>query len=275
MSNRRVQSALLAMALGLWGGAMAFAQAPAATVEDLMREAQLVFRGTVVRPGAANLMVIKAGEDTAVVRVDELIHVPGKLEIYAGQEVTVKLRQPGSMKAGDTAVFFTRSWLYGEHLAVVEVGRTAPGAAVAAQVAAARRKLADEDLRHRLDGAALVVAGRVVATRPAVFPDKRGDKGKGTEHDPQWQEAVIAVDRVLKGSIQGTAGESRAVILYPGSDDVLWFRTPKPQVGWDGVWILERSPLVEGSLVLPRAESFLSRQSLVMIEGMVEGMVKP
>jgi hypothetical protein len=46
-------------------------------------------------------------------------------------------------------------------------------------------------------------------------------------------------------------------------------------VGWDGVWILERSPLVEGSLVLPRAESFLSRQSLVMIEGMVEGMVKP
>jgi hypothetical protein len=271
MSSRRSQSALLAMALGLWGGAVAFAQAPAATVEGLMREAQLVFRGTVVRPGAANLMVIKAGEDTAVVRVDELIHVPGKLEIYAGQEVTVKLRQPGSVKAGDTAVFFTRSWLYGEHLAVVEVGRTAPGAAVASQVAAARRKMADEDLRHRLEGAALVVAGRVVATRPAVFPDKRGDKGRDTEHDPQWQEAVIAVDRVLKGQL----GESRAVVLYPGSDDILWFRTPKPQVGWDGVWILEPSPLVEGSLILPKAESFLSRQSLAKIEAMVEGMVKP
>jgi hypothetical protein len=266
MSNRRAQSVLLAMVFGLWGGAVAFAQAPAATVEDLMREAQLVFRGTVVRPGAANLMVIKAGQDTAVVRVDELLHVPDKLEIYAGQEVTLKLRQPGSMKAGDTAVFFTRSWLYGEHLAVVEVGRTAPGAGVAAQVAAARRTLADEDLRHRLDGAALVVAGRVVATRPAVFPDRRGDKGKGTEHDPQWQEAVIAVDRVVKGQL----AESRAVILYPGSDDVLWRRTPKPQVGWDGVWILERSPLVEGSLVLPKAESFLSRQSLTMIERMVK-----
>jgi hypothetical protein len=106
----------------------------------------------------------------------------------------------------------------------------------------------------------------VVATRPAVFPDKRGDKGKGTEHDPQWREAVIAVDRMVKGR----SAESRVTVLYPGSDDVLWRRSPKPQVGWDGVWLLERSPLVEGALILPAATSFLSRESLAAVAGMVK-----
>jgi len=262
MLSTRIHGALLAAALGLWSGTVALAQPTAAAVEKLTRASQLIFRGTVERPGAVNLAILKGGEDTAVVRIDEVLHVPGLLEVFRGQEVTLKLSQPGSFKAGDAAVFFTRSWLYGENLALVEVGHTAPGAEVTSQVVAVHRKMANEALQQRLDGAALVVAGRVIETRPSSYVDRR----RGSEHDPVWQEAVIAVDRVVKGDPRA----ARVVLLYPGSIDTSWHGALKPQPGQDGVWLLEPSPDVAGMYIAPRAWNLIGRENLAVVEGMVK-----
>jgi hypothetical protein len=230
MPSRKIHRALLAAALGLWSGAIAVAQTPAAVperVEALTQESQFIFRGTVVRPGAANVAAVQAGPETAVVRVDEVVDGPRFLLGFTGLEVTVKLASPGSVTKGEQAVFFTRGWLYGESLAVVELGRMSPGSEK--KVAAARLRIADRELQTRLDGAVLVVAGRVIETRPAAV------KARGGEHDPLWREAVIAVDRVLKGAAAG-----QVVLLYPASRDRLWAGAPKPEAGWDGVWLLER-----------------------------------
>lgn len=265
MLSIRIHGALLVAALGLWSAAVALAQpAPvmSPTVETLTRTSQLIFQGTVEQPGAVNLAILKGGQDTAVVRIDEVIHVPGLLEVFRGQEVTLKLSVPGSVKAGDQAVFFTRSWLYGENLALVEVGRTAPGTAVASQVAAAHRKMADEAVRQRLGDAVLVVAGRVVATRPSEIAERR----EGTEHDPVWQEAVIAIDRVLKGDPR----TDRVVLLYPGSNDTSWHGALKPQTGQDGVWFLEPSPAAAGMYIVRTPASLMARQDLALVEGMVK-----
>jgi hypothetical protein len=241
--NRTVSMrGLLTAVLGLGLCAAAFGQA-ASGPEGLTRAAQFIFRGTVQKVGAANLDVVQADSSTAVVRVDEVLKATASLGDFTGHEITVKLAQPGDATAGEQAVFFTNGWLYGSTLAVVEVGRLHGDAALLrGQVAAAVRQADDETLRGRLAGAALVVAGRVVETHPAVVA---GEPGEGSEHDPQWWEAVVQVDTVFKGKPAG----QRVTFLYPTSEDVAWFEAPKPRVGWDGIWLLYRDQLPE--LALP------------------------
>jgi hypothetical protein len=255
--------ALLAAVLGLCAGA-AFAQPP--TVEALTRRADLVFRGTVQRAGAANLSAVTPGGDTAVVRIEELLKAPDDVKDFVGREVTVKLLVPDSAKTGEQAVFFTHTWLYGESLGVIEVGRVRAGTpGLRSQVAAAGQQVHAEEVRQHIESAELVVTGRVVETRPA------GITVPVSEHAPVWWEAVIRVDSVIKG----TAGE-RVVILYPKSMDVAWYRTPKPEVGWDGVWLLQRPQEEElrarpGAYTAPEPWNVMSRDDV----GLVRKLVRP
>jgi hypothetical protein len=228
ISRGIVRAALLAAVLGL-SAAVVSAQPPEG-VESLTRASELVFRGTVQRVGAANLKAVTPGEDTAVVRIDAILKGAGDVKDFVGREVTVKLRAPRSAQVGERAVFFANTWLWGESLGVVEVGRVPAGHGVRAEVAAASQRVREDAVRDRLASSDLVVTGRVVETRPARIPARR------SEHDPLWAEAVIQVDAVLKGA--GAAG--RVILLYPTSPDVAWYQTPKPQVGWDGVWLLRR-----------------------------------
>ena len=233
ISRWTVRMALLAAAFGaVAGGASA---QPPDRVESLTREADLVFRGTVQRVGAANLKAVTPGDDTAVVRIEELLRGSMEAQDFVGREVTVKLRAPRSAKPGEQAVFFADTWLWGESLGLVEVGRVHPGSGVRTQVAAASQRMRENDVRARVAGSDLAVTGRVVETRPADVPARR------SEHNPEWAEAVIQVDSVLKGAAPG----GRVVLLYPRSTDILWYQAPKPQVGWDGVWLLKRGQTAE------------------------------
>lgn len=233
-SRRTVGAALVAAVLALC--AQGAAAQPPETVEEMARAAQLIFRGTVQKVGASNLKAIEPAGDTAVVRIDEVLKAPVGLEDFTGREVTVKLRQPGSAKRGERGVFFTRSWLYGESLGLVEVGRSSGEAgALRSRIAAASQGEREAKIRERLGRAALVVAGKVVETRPAAIQEGF------SEHDPQWWEAVIEVGSVLKGSHAG----KRVVLLFPTSSDVAWFEAPKPQVGWNAVWLLHKDGLPE------------------------------
>jgi hypothetical protein len=240
---------------------------PASGPEELTRAAQLVFRGTVQKAGASNLDVVQADSSTAVVRVDEVLKGAPSLGDLTGREITVKLAQPGAATPGEQAVFFTNGWLYGATLAVVEVGRLHGDAALLrGQVAAAVRQSADDELKGRLAGAALIVAGRVVETHPA--PVSGSEVGEGSEHDPQWWEAVVQVDTVFKGKPVG----QRVTFLYPTSQDVIWFEAPKPSVGADGIWLLYRDQLPELGLngytalkrwnLLPRGQADTVRRLL-------------
>ena len=42
---------------------------------------------------------------------------------HAGRQITLVLRRARRAQGEERAVFFTRSWLYGHTLAVIEVGR--------------------------------------------------------------------------------------------------------------------------------------------------------
>ncbi|HSS75718.1 MAG TPA: hypothetical protein VLV54_03145 [Thermoanaerobaculia bacterium] len=236
--------------------------------EALTRTAQFVFRGTIQKVEASNLDIVQAEFDTAVVRVDEVLKASPSLGDFTGREITVKLAQPGDATPGEQAVFFTNGWLYGTTLAVIEVGRLHGDAApIRGQVAATVRQAVDEELQGRLAGAELVVAGRVVETHPAAVV---GEVGEGSEHDPQWWEAVVQVDAVFKGKPAG----QRITFFYPTSQDVVWFEAPKPAVGSDGIWLLYRDQLPE--LGLPgytalKPWNLLPRGQAVRVQRLVLG----
>src|SRR3979411_1920389 len=193
------------------------------------------FRGTVRRENAATMASVPPEAGTAVVLVDEVVKAPQALSGIAGREIPVLRAAGSSMKAGQSAVFFTSSWLYGESLAVVEVGRLD----LAAQVDEVRALVdevesgrADERFLDRLSVAELVVAGPVRETRPR----QPARPGPVSEHDPEWWEAVLDVDSVEKG--QPPAGA--LTVLFSPSTDEFWIDSPKLVPGLQGVFVLQR-----------------------------------
>src|SRR5437870_3694243 len=86
------------------------------------QQATFTFEGTVQRVGASTMAAVPASNRTLVVRVDRVLQAPAGMSGLEGQEITVQLQSRNTLKAQDRAVFYTVGWLYGESLAVREVG---------------------------------------------------------------------------------------------------------------------------------------------------------
>jgi hypothetical protein len=115
-------------------------------------------------------------------------------------------------------------------------------------------------LKRSLDSADLVVAGTITEVRMAPetlalasaartagarasASRKRAAGGteaaapalpRISEHDPIWQEALVHVESVEKGS----TGGKQVVVRFPGSNDVRWRNHPKLRPGQQGVFLL-------------------------------------
>jgi hypothetical protein len=214
-------------------------------IENWLQQSQWVIQGTVEQTRAATLKGLPVSEHTLVLRVDEILHGPQQFNDHRGRQITLYSGRSEGLKPGQRAVFFTRSWLYGESLAVAEVGRLEGGAAtMRVEIAAANQRIADQRLVERINRAELVIAGTVMETRP--LPPQAGRRRIETEHDPDWWEAIIRVNSVEKGSVP----EGVIVILFANSMDELWIDSPKFRNGQEGIWILQRDQTEKGWPVL-------------------------
>lgn len=228
---------LLAFALAM-PGAPAGAQMSRAT---LVKQSDIIFVGTVTQVGAVAAPEVPASSRTVVVRVDNVLDKPAAVSLVEGDSVTVETARPGSLKPGIQATFYTTGWIFGRGVAVREVGHE-PGRSpvvVADQqeaVARARLDVNDADLKAHVERAAMVVAGRVERVRPAEFAAAPSRPKRITEHDPQWQEAIIQVQDGIKGA---QAGE-QVVVRFPGSRDVAWVAAPRFTVGQEGTFLLHK-----------------------------------
>jgi hypothetical protein len=237
--------------------------------DELIREATFIFRGTVEKSGASTMPAVKAGPSTAVVRVDQIIEGPGAPPDLVGRGITVQLLEPGAVKVGSQAVFFTRGWLLGNSIAVIEVGSSvAPTEAsrVAALVKSTRQTMADERLQQELATADAVVLGKVNSVGPATIPHLR------TEHDPDWYEARILVESVLKGQVRGR----EVTVLFANSQDPQWYDSPKFREGQQGIWVLHRNQLrlpgIENQYTIVRSLDFQSREEIGRVERLAKGL---
>ena len=200
----------------------------------LVRQSDIIFAGTVTRAG--------------VIRVDQVFEKPPAVSLMKGDSVTVLPAHAGSLNPGMQATFYTTGWIYGRWITVREVGHeaigpqlaTVAGTGTAQQdlVAKARQQVNDADLKARIQAAAMVVVGRVEQLRPMAYgtPGAPARPKRFSEHDPNWQEAIIHVDEGLKGA---TAGE-RVVVRFPGSRDVAFVGTPRFAAGQEGTFLLRK-----------------------------------
>jgi hypothetical protein len=207
-------------------------------VDRLARRSGFVFLGEVLRTSASTVDLVEATKETAVVRVERVLRAPDDLGAGKGFEVTVRLASPA--KKGQRAVFFTMGWISGESLAVQEIGRQAPGdpEAIDKQMGDVVRKDELAELRRRVKEASAVVVAEVAETRPLGGKEVP----PASEHDPLWRTAVVVVSSGEKGDMK--EGQ-RIEVAYPSSDDVMWFRAPKPEKGDRAVFLLHQRGLEE------------------------------
>jgi hypothetical protein len=168
--------------------------------------------------------------------------------------VTVVWTEGSAPTPDKRRVFFTNPYLYGETIAVREVGNVeAPEDlnALHAMVADVIGESKVEELREHLASAHAVVHGRVVSVR-------RAHDVPVSEHDPLWWVAGIRVTRSLKGDLEG---EIR--VRFPSSRDIKWYGVPKLKEGDEGVFILHRDGLEvgEATLVVLHAGDFVPAES--------------
>lgn len=205
------------------------------SVPDLIQRSHYIFVGRVEKPQSSTMKALPASERTAVVRVMKVLRAPRTLNNFTGQNITVVLATSADLKPGQELVFFTNGQLYGESIAVQEVGRLPNGRDVTAleqQIRTADTQTGERELAARIAKAVMVVGGQVVSSQPLG-----GQRKPISEHDPQWQKAVIRVATVIKGKMP----ESRLVtVLYPKSKDVMWAGAPRLTRGVSGIFILER-----------------------------------
>jgi hypothetical protein len=203
-----------------------------------------VFSGTVQKLEASNVPHVKASNRTAIVTVDE-VHsdLPKALAGVKGQQVTVELNKPladAPLQVGQKLVFSTQGHVYGEKIALREVGDRSAAPPAKATLAA------DPALKKQLAQAAAVVTGTVEEIRP-VSPAKimaaagkaAGPQRPISEHDPKWHAAIVKVDSVEKGA----PGAQRVVVLFPASRDIAWRRAPKFTKNQKGTWLLHNQQI--------------------------------
>jgi hypothetical protein len=232
---------------------------PDATVDDLVKDATIIFRGSVQKVKAATLAEIEPTPETIVVKVDEVLHGSQAFRDYTGQAVTVQLTAGPVPAVGQNPIFYANSWLSGESLAVKGVARLDKAADTAASVA---RQKADKPLRDRLTAAQMVVSGKVTVVRPvppaavarAAADLQGGQTTRVTEHDPDWHEAVVQVARVEKGQLAAAANNT-VTVVFPASKDVLWYQAPKFQQGQEGMFLLHKTPAIPEAAAIVKARS--------------------
>lgn len=214
-------------------------------------EAKFLFIGTVKKLGASALAQVPKSEETAIVRVDQILHAPPALAKTVGKQITVKLAKGVKPKVGDEVLFHANGWVFGDTVAVESVKQEASAKAKASMGSTTdpTRNLKDRELENRVASADMVVEGEVSSVHlPGEMAATRAASSARpvSEHDPKWREAVITVKTVHKGE----PTTKQVVVRFPSSTDVQWYRAPKFHAGDRGVWVLQspkQPPAAEGA----------------------------
>jgi hypothetical protein len=217
------------------------------SLKELLATSTLAFSGTVRSLGESPVEGVEADDRTAVVSVDDPVHVPDAVDLETGSQLTVQLSSElPPLQAGDRATFFAVPLVYADSLVVSEVGRSAAEAVSTARAARpempaspveeALAELAQDAVRDHARAADAVVRGHVIGLNAA-------DPGESLqEHSPHWWIATLQVDLVQRGDVPDVGERGGQVrVLYANSVDHRWRGWPKPKAGQAGMWILHRT----------------------------------
>jgi hypothetical protein len=229
------------VALFGWAGC-ARAQAPTDQA-TLARQSSIVFSGTVTKIGSTSFADVPKSAQTLVVRVDSILKKPSAVSLRKGDDVTVEVKDASAFQEGTHATFYTDGWIFGSGVAVKELGHEmGPGIGGTTKAGGTDEKahgqpqeqISDQELRDRLNSADFVVIGRVTDVHRWNVPKSAY---RVTEHDPDWHEAVVEIQSVLKG---GKVKGNKVVLRFPQRNDVAWVHSPKFEKNQQGIFCLNR-----------------------------------
>ena len=212
----------------------------------LVKQSSIIFSGTVSQLGAASFAGVTPSPQTIVVRVDSVLKKPPAVSLKKGDNVTVEMKDASAFQQGTQATFYTEGWIFGAGVAVKELGHEIiPGGAASAGAAGANERALseiqkqnrDQELQDRVASADYVVVGRITEVRPWTVPKSAAAPRHITEHDPDWHEAVLEIQSVLKGT---KFKKNKLVVRFPGCIDVAWAQSPKFQKHQQGVFFLKK-----------------------------------
>src|SRR5438128_8248635 len=210
----------------------------------LAKQSNIVFSGTVSQLGAVSFAGVPQSPQTIVVRVDSVLKKPPAVSLKKGDNVTVELKDPCAFQQGAQATFYTEGWIFGSGVAVKELGHEfKPSSGETPKPAGvdekahqqAQEQIGDQELQDRLNSADFVVIGRVTDVHRWNAP--KSATTRVSEHDPDWHEAVVEVQSVLKGAqVKG----NKVVGRFPGRNDVAWVHSPKFATNQQGIFCLSK-----------------------------------
>ena len=208
----------------------------------LMSKSSIIFSGTVSRLAATSFADVPKSAQTIVVRVDSIMKKPPAVSLKKGDSVTVEVKDTSGLQEGTQATFYTDGWIFGSGVAVKELGHELGPAVETAPVTSAHGQepgqLSDQELRERMNASDFVVVGRVTDVHPWNVPKpKSGAPSRVTEHDPDWHEAIVEVQSVLKG---GKVKGNKVIVRFPSRNDVAWVNSPKFAKNQQGIFCLNR-----------------------------------
>jgi hypothetical protein len=210
----------------------------------LMRKSSIVFFGTVSQLAATSFADVPKSAQTIVVHVDTILKKPAAVSLKKGDSVTVEVKDASGFQEGTQATFFTDGWIFGSGVAVKELGHVQGLAGEPVQGLGGKaqglpaEQLNDQELRDRMKASDFVVVGLVTDVRKWNAPKaKYGAPSRVTEHDPDWHEAVVKVQSVLKG---GKVNGNKVIVRFPQRNDVAWVNSPKFAKNQKGIFCLNR-----------------------------------
>jgi hypothetical protein len=235
---------------GLWVSLLAPAAVPLpqemGSQASLVQQSTIIFAGTVTQLAATSFADVPKSQQTIVVRVDSVLKKPPAVSLKKGDNVTVEVKDPGAFQPGMEATFYTDGWMFGSGVAVKELSHTIrpgggkPGETVRAEEKALgqiEQQISDEELKQRLASADFVVIGRVTDVRKWTAPEVASVPHRVTEHDPDWHDAVIKIESVLKGP---KPKKNKMVVRFPQCNDVAWAHAPKFEKHEEGIFFLKK-----------------------------------
>ncbi len=250
-ATMKMSSLLLKFSFGgacLWLALCGCTKAAAPQATDraaLAGKSSIIFSGTVSQLAATSFADVPKSAQTIVVKVDSVEKKPAAVSLKKGDNVTVEVKDASAFQEGTRATFYTDGWIFGSGVAVKELGHelgtvaeTAPMTSAGKMSGQEKDQISDQELMDRMKTSDFVVVGRVTDVHKWNAPkSKYGAPSRVTEHEPDWHEAVVEVQSVLKG---GKVKGNKVIVRFPNRNDVAWVNSPKFAKNQRGIFCLNR-----------------------------------
>ena len=190
-------------------------------IDALVRQSGFIFRGTVKKLNSDTRNAKQDGS-IVVVLIDEVLRAPNAFAPRRGRTITLQLKEPDSVKMGQQLIFFTNfinthviNTTFGQGFNIIEVNRMEDTATLRQQIAAAKQRLADQELQQRIDS----------LVRQSVFIFRGTVKKLNADTPNAKQNSIIVVVSVVV-SVDEVLQAPAAFVHYRGRTITVQLKEP-------------------------------------------------